>query len=99
MPSCRVNLSRSLASLLAVIYIVAAFFGGGAEAGFLAALFVILPLSCIWFSEPMGSYVGPTWRGAITAATPGLFVCLGGWLLLLLPLIIGIVYALLVSKA
>jgi hypothetical protein len=39
----------------------------------------------------MGGYTGPTWRGVITAATPAVFVCIAGWLLLLLPAIIGII--------
>src|SRR2546423_14421163 len=57
-------------------------------------MFVILPLACIWFSEPIGGYVWPNWRGAITIPTRAVFVCIGGWLLLLLPLVIGIGYAL-----
>jgi hypothetical protein len=80
--------------LLAVIYIVVAAFGGGAEPAFMVGMFVVLPLGCIWFSEPMGGYVGPVWRGAITSPTPAVFVCIGGWLLLLLPLVVGIIYAL-----
>jgi len=40
----------------------------------------------------MGGYVGPVWRGVITSPTPAVFVCIAGWLLLLLPLIIGVVH-------
>jgi len=61
--------NRALSGLLAVIYIVAAAFGGGAKAAFAVGMFVVLPLGCIWFSEPMGGYVGPAWRGAITSPT------------------------------
>src|SRR4051794_8938551 len=82
------NWNRILSGLLAVIYIVAAFVGGGAKGAFVLALFVILPIGCIWFSDAMGSYNGPVWRGYITSATPGLAVCIAGWLLLLLPIII-----------
>ena len=46
----------------------------------------------------MGGYTGPAWRAAITAPTPGVFVCIAGWLLLLVPAIIGIVYGLTGSK-
>jgi hypothetical protein len=85
--------NRLLSGVLAAIYIVIAFCFGGAEAGFKIGLFLILPLACIWFSEPMGGYTGPVWRGVITSPTPAIFVCIGGWLLLLLPLIIGVIYS------
>ena len=84
--------NRALSGLLAAIYIVVAAFATGAEAAFQVGMFLILPLGCIWFSEPMGGYVGPAWRGAITSPTPAVFVCIGGWLLLLLPLGIAIYY-------
>ncbi len=86
--------NRVLSGMLAVFYLVVAAFGGGAEVAFKVGVFVVLPLACIWFSEAMGGYVGPVWRGKITSPTPAIFVCIGGWLLLLLPLGIGIVYAL-----
>jgi hypothetical protein len=85
--------NRVLSGLFAASYIIVAFFFGGTEAAFKIGMFAILPLSCIWFSEPMCGYVGPVWRGVITSPTPAAFVCIGGWLLLLLPLLIGIVYA------
>jgi hypothetical protein len=55
----RMNWNRLLSGLLAAGYIVAAFAWGGAKPGFIATLFVILPLACIWFSDAMGGYVGP----------------------------------------
>jgi hypothetical protein len=90
--------NRILSGLIAATYVVIALCGGGAEAGFKVALFLVLPLACIWFSEAMGGYTGPNWRAAITAPTPGVFVCIAGWLLLLLPAIVGIVYGLTGSK-
>jgi len=85
--------NRILSGLLAAVYIVVAFLGGGAKGAFTLALFVILPLGCIWFSNAMGGYIGPVWRGAITHPTPGLVVCIAGWLLLLLPAVIAVIYA------
>jgi hypothetical protein len=85
--------NRLFSASLASTYILLSVFLGGAEAAFKTGLFVILPLACIWFSEAMGGYVGPNWREAITSPTPAIFVCIGGWLLLLLPLVIGIAYA------
>jgi len=79
--------NRNLSGLLAVIYIIGAFAERGAEAGGKVVLFVILPLACIWFSEAMGGYTGPTSSSAITSPTPGLFICILGWVILLLPVI------------
>ncbi len=87
------NWNRILSGTVAAAYILTACFGSSAETGFKAALFVVLPLACIWFSEAMASYAGPTWRGSITNPSRGVVVCVAGWLLLLLPLIIGVVYA------
>jgi len=84
--------NRILSGLLAATYFVVALCGGGAEAGFKVALFLVLPLACIWFSEAMGGYTGPAWHATITAPTPAVFVCLGGWLLLLLPAIVEVIY-------
>jgi len=50
-------------------------------------LFVIFPLACIWFSDAMGGYTGLTTSMPITATSPGVIVCILGWLLLLMPLI------------
>jgi hypothetical protein len=85
--------NRVLSGVLAAIYLVMIFCFVGAEAGFKAGLFLLLPLACIWFSESMGGYTGPAWRGVITSPTPANFVCIGGWFLLLLPLVIGVLYA------
>jgi hypothetical protein len=51
------------------------------------------PLACIWFADEMGSYIGPTSSGAITSSAPGRLVCIAGWLLLLMPVLVAIGYA------
>lgn len=48
------------------------------------------PLACIWFGDEVGEYTGPLWR-PITKTTPGGLVRLGGWMLLLLPVITGLI--------
>jgi hypothetical protein len=85
------NWNRTLSGLFAVIFVAAAWVGGGAEVGFKAAIFVVLPLACIWFGEAMGGYIGPTPHGAITSPTPGLLICILGWVILILPVIFLIV--------
>jgi hypothetical protein len=54
-------------------------------------MFLILPLACIWFSEEMGNYSGMLMQGGPMTRTPGCFVAIGGWFLLTLPLILGII--------
>jgi hypothetical protein len=93
------NWNRILSGLVAVLYVVGAYMAAGVEGAGKAALFVILPLACIWFADEMGSYIGPTTSGAITSPTPGWLVCIGGWLVLLLPVLIGIGYAIFGSGA
>ncbi len=83
--------NRILSGLVAVSYVVFASFVAGAEGAFILALFAILPLACIWFSEAMGGYIGAVWRGSLTHSSPGLFVSIAGWLLLLLALVIGVI--------
>ena len=84
----------SVSGLVAVAYVVAAYVASGAESAFKIALCTILPLACIWFADAMGGYVGPTTMIAITNRSPGWAVCILGWVLLLLPLIIVIIDAL-----
>jgi hypothetical protein len=85
------NKNRILSALVAIIYIIAAFVTGGGEASCKVLLFVIMPLACIWFSDAMGGYTGLTTSMPITAPSPGLIVCILGWLVLLLPVIMGII--------
>jgi hypothetical protein len=93
------NWNRILSGLLVVFYITTAFATSGAKSAFVWLLFVILPLACIWFGDEMGGYTGASWGGAITDQTPGLLVCIAGWLLLLLPIFLGIYLTLAGSKS
>jgi len=79
--------NRTLSGLLAVGYVVGAFAIGGGAAGFEVFAFVILPLACIWFSKPMGGFTGLSGNIWISAPSPSIFVCIAGWLLLILPLL------------
>lgn len=82
--------SRLLSGIIALAYMIGAYFTADAETMWKLGLFLVLPLACIWFSDAMGGYTGVGMgRGAITSTTPGCFVAFGGWLLLLLPIIIA----------
>lgn len=81
--------SRVLSLLLAAAYVVGAWYFGRAEGAVKTALFVVLPLACIWFSDVLGDYTGyGLSRPAITRTSPGVFVYYLGWVVLLLPLFV-----------
>jgi hypothetical protein len=88
------NWNRVISGLLAGVYLVLAYAHGGGESAFRVGMCLILPLACIWFADAMGGFTGPTTMIAITRASPGVFVMILGWLILLLPVIIALGYAL-----
>ena len=55
--------------------------------------YLLIPLLCIWFGDEMGNYVGTLPGPAMNKPTPGCLVRVGGWVLLLLPLIILLISA------
>jgi hypothetical protein len=83
----KLSWNRILSGLLAIVYVIGAFVTAGAEGGFKVLGLVILPLACIWFGEAMGGFTGPSGSIWITAPSPGLMVCIAGWLLLIIPLV------------
>ena len=85
------NWNRLSSLAVAVAYLIIAYEHGGSETAWRIVLFLIFPLFCIWFGNEMGDFVGPVWGGSITAPTPRILVCILGWLLLLLPILIGVV--------
>lgn len=87
----RINLNRILSGLVAVTYLVTAFSFEGPEIAWKAGIFLIFPLACIWFSEAMGDFTGNSASVSITATTPGWMVLAGGWVVLLLPVIMAVV--------
>jgi hypothetical protein len=85
----KIDWNRLLSGLLALGYLCGAYFAWDAVTTLKVAGFLTLPLACIWYGDEMGSYVGVIRGQAITAQTPGCLVRFGGWLLMLLPLVIG----------
>ena len=85
-------ISRNLSAIIAIAYIATAYFSDGGETAFRVGMYLILPIACIWYGDSMGDYVGGTMRGQyISSTTPGCMVIAGGWLLLLLPALIGVI--------
>jgi hypothetical protein len=88
------NWNKILSALVAITYIVIAVVHGEAKPAFEFAIFLILPLGGIWFSDAMGGYVGlglMEFGAPITNRSPGIMVCIMGWVVLLLPIIAGII--------
>ena len=85
------NWNRLISGLVAAIYLTVAFAHGGMEPAFKFGLYLILPLFCIWFSDAMGGYTGLTSYMISVSSSPGTLVRILGWLLLFLPLIMGII--------
>jgi len=81
------KINRVVSGLIALTYLGGAYYMGGSEAAFKTGMFLILPMACIWFSEGMGSSGGGPF---VNSTTPGCLVAAGGWLVLFLPVIIGI---------
>jgi len=76
-----------ISSAIAATYLIIASLSGGGYALRKTALFLTLPLTCIWFSDEMGQYKGFMRNRYIDEPTPGCFIALGGWLILALPAI------------
>ncbi len=83
--------NRILSGVLAGIYLILAFVGGGIEAALRILLYLLLPLACIWFGDEMGDYTGIVRGQGITKSSPGWLVRILGWLLLLMPIIAGFI--------
>ena len=81
---------KILSAVVALVYLTVSFMAMGLEGTIKCALFLILPMACIWFSTEMGSFTGIMRGHYINAETPGCLVACGGWLVLMLPIIIGI---------
>jgi hypothetical protein len=87
------NWNRIISALVAISYLVIAFMTRGGEGACKMALFLILPIFCIWFSDAMGGYTGflPLGDYPITQKSPGILVSIMGWIVLLLPIVLGII--------
>ena len=92
--------SRAASLVIAAGYLVLAGLARGPEGLLRDVLFLLLPLGCIWFPQIFGTFfrgislVGPY----ITDPTPGAWVVFGGWLVLLLPVLSGILVLIMMAK-
>jgi len=89
----KINWNRLLSLIIAVTYLVIAYVYGGGELLFRTFIYLALPMTAIWYGEELGSYMGTMRLHQVTAQTPGIIVVIGGWILLLLPVVAGIYIA------
>ena len=86
--------NRGLSLLIALLYLAAAYSERGGAGMLKLAMFLLLPLACIWFPEALGQYGGTIRGQAMTSATPGFLVCAGGWLVLVgIPILVYVLQA------
>jgi len=85
------RISRVAALVVAVADVaLVIFLGVGARFAQLAVTAIILALPCVWWSQALSRL--PAARGAVmTSSTPAWMLIVFGWILLLLPLLIGAV--------
>lgn len=92
-------ISRIFSLIVAGVYLVVslvACLGGEQEAlkGVVYLLsYLVLPIACIWYGDEMGSWTGTMRLHGITSASPGCIVVIMGWILLILPVVAGIIMA------
>ncbi|MGD0897322.1 MAG: hypothetical protein ABR915_05760 [Thermoguttaceae bacterium] len=82
--ACLVN--RALSAAVAVVYLVLAYWIGGPALVVRWAIYLLLPMACIWFSEEMGSFTGVMYGRSVDSESPGCLVAFFGWVLLLSPI-------------
>ena len=83
------NKGKVIAILISCFYVVLAYIEGGGELASRVGLFLLLPLGCIFFCEAMGGFTGFMHVG-LAKPSSGCLAALLGWILLLLPLLLGI---------
>lgn len=91
--------NRTLSIIVACFYVGAALFAVLSEPSretalilLVACLLVAGALAMIWYDESWGGASAGVSHPGIDRGTPGCFVVLGGWLLLLVPLLAAVAF-------
>lgn len=87
------SIGRTLSLIVAAVYLLVAGLSAPSIRELVAALlilsgYMLIPLACIWFGDELGEYVGTLPGPSINRKSPGCMVKVGGWVLLLFPVII-----------
>ena len=86
-------ISRIASLVIAIAYLILAYFAGGPSAVVKIAIYLTLPLARIWYSDELGACTGVMRGQYINTESPGCLVAFGGWLLLLMPVIMPMIAA------
>lgn len=84
---------RIAAGIIALAYLLTAGLALDPAVAGRLAVFLVIPLGFIWFSEAIGDYTGAGFtRSPVTSASPAWMIAIGGWVVLLLPLVFGLIW-------
>jgi hypothetical protein len=81
-------ISQIASLLIALCYLLVAGIYGGWGTGLGFAVILSLPLACIWFPEEMGAIA--TIRMHAASESSGSLIVIGGWCLLLGPILLAL---------
>jgi hypothetical protein len=86
------NSNRIISGALTIIYLAIAYQRGGPAVAIKVAIFLVLPLACIWFTATVVNYFSHSTNSHGKISTPGASPCrcirILGWILLLLPILL-----------
>ena len=85
-------IARATSVMVAGAYIAIAIFSKMEGAILKTIMFLILPMACIWYGDAMGTYTGMMRGQYISKTSPGCLVAACGWLMLMLPILIKLIY-------
>jgi CDP-diglyceride synthetase len=88
---------RIASGIVYAVWIVLSLYTNGLGQAFKTAAYYLLPMACIWFSDAMASYTGVMLGGGrlLDERSHPVFLRWGGWfLLLLVPLVLVVMFAL-----
>lgn len=83
--------ARVISVLVALGYVLIACVTGNPKEALEVAAYLIIPVACIWFPEPIGDFTGSTGRGYVDQPSPEWAVSLMGWVLLLMPAFLALI--------
>lgn len=84
---------RILSVIVALIILVVAGFAADFGTVLAVAILDLFAVSCIWFKDEIGGFTGHM-KVLITSPTPGVFIRVVGWFLLLSPILLAVVFSL-----
>ena len=83
---------RVISVIIAGIYIALAISENDEGAILKTIMFLVLPMACIWYGSAMGTYTGIVRGQYISKPSPGCLVAVCGWLMLLMPFLLKLIY-------